>query len=307
MVVPKTAIMAQNPLILTVETSSRIGSVALAFGEQICGEHTFSAPLRHSAEIFPAMCRLLEEIASEPQDIEHIYISIGPGSFTGLRIAATMAKLMHLANATKVVAVDSLDIIAANVADYIEQRCPRPGDPRRPFSCEAPGSSAPLQPSYHAELSEELPERIAAVLDAKRGQFFVAVYESRRDGNPTHDQNARHQPSGIEDRDTQYEIRDSRNRPWKKTLADSLMTAPEFLRQFAQGDSTVWLLGDGLLYHKDKFKADRIRFLDEQYWSPHATKLHMLGLRKAQAGKFADAMTLTPNYLLRPDIKVKTR
>jgi tRNA threonylcarbamoyladenosine biosynthesis protein TsaB len=276
--------MAQNRLILAVETSSRIGSVVVALGRQICGERTFSAPLRHSAELFPAVCSLLEQIAVKPKDIGHIYISAGPGSFTGLRIAVTMAKLVHLANGAKIVAVDTLDVIAANITDCVEQKRSHVHDTRP---------------------SEDLPDRIATVLDAKRGQFFIAAYQCCPAENTAPDQRSKRQPSSTEDGDTEYEIRDIQDRLWRKILPDSLMTAPEFLQRFAQGDRTFSLLGDGLLYHKDKFKADRIRFLDESYWSPRAAKLHMLGWQKAQAGEFADPVTLTPNYLLRPDIKVK--
>jgi tRNA threonylcarbamoyladenosine biosynthesis protein TsaB len=117
--------MAQKPLILAVETSSRIGSVAIALGEQILAEAAFSGPMRHSAELFPAIRSLLERFSRKPQEIDHIYISVGPGSFTGLRIAVTMAKAMHLANPpqrTKIIAVDTRDVIAANAIDYIKKK-----------------------------------------------------------------------------------------------------------------------------------------------------------------------------------------
>ncbi|MBA7641266.1 hypothetical protein ES703_48942 [subsurface metagenome] len=85
------------------------------------------------------------------------------------------------------------------------------------------------------------------------------------------------------------------------------MTASQFLDKFAGSDQPLWLLGDGLVYYKDKFKADGVRFLDEQYWSPQAKKVHLLGWKKALAGQFDDALTLQPNYLRRPDVKIKPR
>ena len=242
--------MAQKPLILAVETSSRTGSVAVALGEKMLAEATFSAPLKHSAEIFPTIQNLLRRFARKPQHFQHIYISIGPGSFTGLRIATTLAKTMHLANQprqTKIVAVDSLDVIAANAAD-----------------CRQP------------------PERIAAILDAKRNQFFIAVYQR-----------------------TSHERRATSDGSWKKTLPDSLMTASEFIEKFADSRKPISLLGDGLVYYKGKFKAEGIRFLDEPYWSPKASKVHLLGWKLALAKKFADPLKLTPNYLRRPDIKMR--
>ncbi len=136
--------MAVNPLILAVETSGRLGSVAIAVGEQMLAEAAFSGPMRHSSEVFPAICTLLNRFGRKPKDIEHIYISVGPGSFTGLRIAVSIAKTMHMANNTKIVAVDTLDVIAANADDYLRQEKTRV-------------------------------EQIAGILDAKRSQFYIAV------------------------------------------------------------------------------------------------------------------------------------
>ena len=229
---------AQKPLILALETSGRIGSVAIAIGEQRLGETTFSAPMRHSAEIFPAVSGLLKGIDQKPKQIEHVYVSVGPGSFTGLRIAVTMAKIIHLANSAKIIAVDTMDVIAANATDYIKEE----------------GTKI---------------NTIATILDAKRGQFFISVYQN---------QNSR----------------------WQKILPDCLMTASQFLQQFADNNQPVWLLGEGLVYYKDKFEAEGIKFLPERYWNPAAVKVHSLGWEKALAGGFADPLTLTPIYLRRP-------
>jgi len=244
--------MAQKPLILAVETSSRVGSVAIAVGEKMLAETTFSGPMRHSAEIFPAIGRLLDRQKRKSQEIEHVYISIGPGSFTGLRIATTLAKTICLANPpgqTKIVAVDTLDVIAANAQECKEI----------------------------ANRKSQIANVIAPILDAKRNQFFIAVYQRTKD----------------------------KKRGWKKILPDSLMTASQFIEKFAGSDVPIWLLGDGLLYYKDKFKAKGICFLEQKYWSPRASKVYELGWQKALAGRFADPVTLTPNYLLRPDAEEK--
>ena len=241
--------MAQNPLILAVETSGRTGSIAIAVGEKVLAEASFSAPMRHSAEIFPAASNLLNRFGRKPEEIEHIYISVGPGSFTGLRIAVTLAKTMHLANDTvKIVAVDTLDVIAANIINLTTENT--------------------VRNSNH--------KRIATILDAKRSQFFIAVYQC----------NTKH----------------SR---WDKISTDGLMTASQFLDRFAGSTEPVWLLGEGLVYHKDKFKADGIRFLDEKYWTPRAEKVHLLGWKKARDNRFTDPLTLQPVYLRKPDVKEK--
>jgi tRNA threonylcarbamoyladenosine biosynthesis protein TsaB len=223
-----------------------MGSVAIATGRCILAETAFSGPMRHSSEVFPAICNLLYSFDRKPKDIEQFYISAGPGSFTGLRIAVSMAKIMHLASTVKIVKVDTFDVIASNISDYIRQEITRV-------------------------------EKIAVILDAKRNQFYIAVYQHTGEGT------------------------------LKKSLSDSLMTAPQFLDQFAGKAKPVWLLGEGLVYFADKFKAEGIHFLDEKYWNPRAEKVHMIGWKMACDGKFADPVTLQPNYLRRPEAEEKCK
>jgi len=256
--------MKKKTLIMAVETSSRIGSVAIALNEKMLGETVFSSPLRHSAEIFPAIAALLDQFDLNPGQIEHIYISGGPGSFTGLRIATTIAKMMQLSQAAKIVTVDTLDVVAANVINLIPEN-----------TISDSKHNLPAMPG----------ERVAAVLDAKRGQFFIAVYE----------------------RDTDCKRNAAGRAFWKKVLPDSLMTISQFHDSFACEDKPIWLLGDGLLYYKDKFKAGGVHFFHEEYWSARAGKVLLLGRQMALQEQFADALTLGPNYLRKPDIKIKAR
>ncbi|MFC1676024.1 tRNA (adenosine(37)-N6)-threonylcarbamoyltransferase complex dimerization subunit type 1 TsaB [Planctomycetota bacterium] len=242
----------QNPLILAIETSGRNGSIGIARGGQLLSETGFSAPMRHSAEIFIAITSLLKPLELSAEQIEHVYISIGPGSFTGLRIAATLAKTMHLANDAKIVAVDTLDVIAANAAD--------------PALCEQ-------------QEPETVPERVATILDAKRSEFFVAVYERQ--------------------------VKD--NTIWQKQLPDCLMRASQFVERFGNKDEPIWLLGEGLVYYKDKFKATNIRFMDECFWWPKARNVHLLGWAKALRDEFANPVTLEPKYLRLPDAVEKRK
>jgi tRNA threonylcarbamoyladenosine biosynthesis protein TsaB len=237
--------MTQVPLILAVETSGRLGSVAVALGEHVLGETHFSGQMKHSSELLPAVSGLLTRSNRKPNSIGHVYISVGPGSFTGLRIAVALAKAMHFANGAKIVPVDTLDVIAANATDFVK------------------GENATI-------------DEFATILDAKRGQFYVAVY-----------QNIQSQ--------------------WTKVQPDCLLTAPQFLDHFAGNAEPIWLLGEGLVYHRDAFKAENVHFIDEDYWNPRAAKVHSLGWQLALKGEFADPLTLQPNYLLRPEAEEKLR
>jgi len=83
------------------------------------------------------------------------------------------------------------------------------------------------------------------------------------------------------------------------------MTAPQFLERFVSNAKPLRLLGEGLVYYKDAFKAENIYFLDEKYWNPTAAKVHQLGWQLALKGQFADPVTLQPAYMLRPEAKEK--
>ena len=142
--------ITNKKLVAVVETSGRIGSVAIGNEDSILYESTFSGFMKHSAELFDALSVLLSKVGAHPEQIGQLYITAGPGSFTGIRIAVTLAKMLSYAMDTRVVAVNTLDAAAENASAYIQQT----GDTL---------------------------QRVAPILDAKQNRFFTAVY--RRDGD----------------------------------------------------------------------------------------------------------------------------
>jgi len=80
------------------------------------------------------------------------------------------------------------------------------------------------------------------------------------------------------------------------------MTAEEFKDKFANADDPIWLLGEGLVYYKDKFKAEGVNFLDEKYWWPQAKNVHRLGWQKALKNRHEDPLKLQPFYLRQPQL-----
>jgi tRNA threonylcarbamoyladenosine biosynthesis protein TsaB len=77
-----------------IETSGNHASVALgAAGGEVL-EEVITGVRQHAREVVPAMARLLNRAGSGPEDVRGIVISDGPGSFTGLRIGATVAKAL---------------------------------------------------------------------------------------------------------------------------------------------------------------------------------------------------------------------
>ena len=109
-----------DELSLTIETSGMTGSIAVGLGEKLIEWQFLSAPLKHSSETLPVIDNIFKNNNFKPEDIETIYVSAGPGSFTGIRIAVTMAKTLAYAVNAKIVSVPSLEAQALNALDAIQ-------------------------------------------------------------------------------------------------------------------------------------------------------------------------------------------
>ena len=105
--------------ILAIESSDIGASVAVLHDPMSAGgsELLVEVPtaMRSARGIHPAIDKLLGEAAVEPSQIDVVAVSIGPGSFTGLRVGITAAKVFAWATGARVVAVDTLQVIARGV------------------------------------------------------------------------------------------------------------------------------------------------------------------------------------------------
>ncbi|HEX8524917.1 MAG TPA: tRNA (adenosine(37)-N6)-threonylcarbamoyltransferase complex dimerization subunit type 1 TsaB [Tepidisphaeraceae bacterium] len=105
------------PRALAIETSGRVGSIATLQDGQVLVEEQFPHGLQHAAQIVAIIDRLTGAQRWGPADIQELYVSAGPGSFTGLRIGITLAKTMALATGVKIVAVPTVRVLAENAPD----------------------------------------------------------------------------------------------------------------------------------------------------------------------------------------------
>jgi tRNA threonylcarbamoyladenosine biosynthesis protein TsaB len=106
---------------IAIETSGSIGAIALADNDTIFAETLFSHGLQHTAKIIPMMHDALQQRRWTPGDIEHVYVSAGPGSFTGLRVAITLAKTLAFAVNCKIIAIESTRVLAENADPQSEE------------------------------------------------------------------------------------------------------------------------------------------------------------------------------------------
>lgn len=101
--------------ILSIESASVTASCALAEDDNILGEYTLRHKKTHSEKLMPLIENLMQELELKMNDIDVIAISEGPGSYTGLRIGAALAKSLAFAADVKIVSVPTLKSLAANV------------------------------------------------------------------------------------------------------------------------------------------------------------------------------------------------
>ncbi len=107
---------------ISIETSGPTASVALGQGDQILFEQSFAANVGHGGSLIPAADQLCRSAGWQPKDLHECYVSVGPGSFTGLRVAVAFARHLALAADVRIVAVPSMAAIAWNLTEGPEQR-----------------------------------------------------------------------------------------------------------------------------------------------------------------------------------------
>ena len=101
-------------MILAIDTSTRVSSVALVEDGRVVAELNQDTRLTHSERLMPQIKQLLDIAEKTTRDLSAIAVSIGPGSFTGLRIGMATAKTMAYALGIPVVGVPTLDALAWN-------------------------------------------------------------------------------------------------------------------------------------------------------------------------------------------------
>lgn len=124
---------------LALDTSHAVGAAALARDGVVLGEIRFDQPSSHLVELSRAVERLLSANHLTSRDVARVAVVLGPGSFTGVRIALAFEKGLAAAGA-EVVGMDSLRLLAL-------------------------------------PLLEQGDQHVCAMIDAKRSEVFAAVFQ----------------------------------------------------------------------------------------------------------------------------------
>ncbi len=101
--------------ILAIETSGKTLGLALADGGNVVGEIFLEAGHTHSERILPELEKLLKKARVQLADIDKIAVSVGPGSFTGIRIGLVCARVLAQELKIPLVGVDTLTILESAV------------------------------------------------------------------------------------------------------------------------------------------------------------------------------------------------
>ena len=130
------------PLVLGIETATRWCAVALWNERGPLASHSFVNAMELSRRLVPTIEALLREEGLTPEELTGIGVSIGPGSFTGLRIGVATAKTMAQVLSIPIMGVETMDVIALTY-----------------------------------ESLRRAGTRLAVTLTSRRGQYFVRWYE----------------------------------------------------------------------------------------------------------------------------------
>ena len=98
--------------ILAIETSGRVGSVALLSEGRLLEERQLPKSQRTASSLAPTIQELLRQVGWRPNDVQITAVTTGPGSFTGLRLGVTTAKAFAYAAETRLIGIHTLTTIA---------------------------------------------------------------------------------------------------------------------------------------------------------------------------------------------------
>lgn len=217
--------------ILAIDTSTSKGSIALLDSDKQVWERKLDLELSHTERLLPAIEGLLEEAGAGILTLDGLAVGIGPGSFTGLRIGLATMKAFAQAGNLPLVGVSTLEAMAHNVA--------------------------------------ESKEPVAAVLDAKRKEIFLGLY--------------------------QFE-----NGKLKETLLKEQVLKPEEAATILKSWGTVRFVGDALQTYPQTFIG-----ILEKNSEIKASWIGKLALPRLKLGDGKEGLSLTPNYIRKSDAEIK--
>lgn len=110
--------------ILAIETSTMMGSVAIMDERGLIAEYRLNIKATHSERLMRTIDEVLRGSGIELKDLDGYAVSIGPGSFTGLRIGLSTVKGLAFTTNKPITAIPTLDALACNIPFSQYMVCP---------------------------------------------------------------------------------------------------------------------------------------------------------------------------------------
>lgn len=111
-------------MILAIDSSSLVASVALVGEDAIIAEYTVNLKKTHSQTLLPMIDEIFTMTGLDKKELKAIAVTGGPGSFTGLRIGAATAKGLALALNIPIINISTIDAMAYNYNHCNKLVCP---------------------------------------------------------------------------------------------------------------------------------------------------------------------------------------
>ena len=152
--------------IILIETSTALCSVALAEDGAVVGYRESSAPKAHASLTAVFIQEMLGERGLTMADCDAVCVSMGPGSYTGLRVGVSTAKGLCFGSGKPLLAVGTLDTLVAQAASacHPDASACHPERSEGSFLCPPSGNY----------------QYIIPMIDARRMEVYTAVFENGR-------------------------------------------------------------------------------------------------------------------------------
>ena len=222
-------------LILGIETATQQVSCAIGGHEGVIALFESAKGRRHAETLVPAIDFVSRQACIDLSEISVVAVDIGPGLFTGLRVGLATAKAMAYGLRVPMIGISSLDLLAFAVR--------------------------------HTN------RLIAAVVDARRGELFYALY--------------RQVPGGVQ-----------------RVSEPALGTPDDLTAELELVQDDVLAVGDGAIRYRETLERRGVEFAEQWLAHPSAAPLVQLAHAQALREQWVQSSSLEPLYLRRPDAEI---